>query len=55
MDVILAPEGDITCLRVMAHIEAGDQVVFDGDLTAEPWWPACRDQVLRMLHDQETD
>ena len=47
--VHLAPEGDVTALRVVAHVEAGHQVVFAGDMTAEPWWPAAGPEVLRLL------
>lgn len=50
--VILRPEGDITPLRVLAHIEAGDQVIFEGSLVAEPWWPALGDRVLELLESR---
>lgn len=55
--VILRPEGDITPLRVLAHIEAGDQVIFEGSLEAEPWWPALGDMVMDLLESRagETD
>lgn len=53
--VLLRPEGDITALRVLAHVEAGDQVIFAGDMTKEPWWPAAKDTVLEMLRRQADD
>jgi hypothetical protein len=52
--VLLRPEGDITALRVIAHIEAGDQVIFEGDMMGEPWWPASQDTVYALLRRNET-
>jgi hypothetical protein len=50
--VVLAPEGDVTPLRFMAHMEAGDQVIYEGDLTAEHWWPAVEPRVHAVLDDR---
>lgn len=51
--VHLAPEGGLSALRLVAHMEAGHQVVYEGDLTAEPWWPATEPAVLGLLRRRE--
>lgn len=51
--VHLAPEGGLSALRLVAHMEAGHQVLYEGDLTAEPWWPATEATVLGLLRRRE--
>lgn len=51
--VHLAPEGGLSALRLVAHMEAGHQVVYDGDLTAEAWWPAAQPTVMALLKRRE--
>jgi hypothetical protein len=55
MLVELADEGpEVTPLRVWAHVEAGDQVLYHGTMTDEPWWPTIEWPVRQALRDQES-
>jgi hypothetical protein len=51
--VHLAPEGSVAALRLVAHVEAGHQVVYHGDMTAEAWWPATQGTVMDLLKRRE--
>lgn len=54
MIVLIRPEGDdLTPLRILAHIENGDQVIYDGALTHEPWWDDWKDEIYQALRERE--
>lgn len=42
-------------LRLIAHLEAGDDVLYDEEFTSAPWWPQVESAVMAITESWLND